>query len=157
METNLVTLAPAAGSGIGKAFADALLSDPEFLPLLVAAAKNGLKAERSFWCGKGGEGYLEREPDMRTQIQTVALILANLEGEPIKRIIHQHLGAALPDAMALLQDSPAALDAAKRLVEKAEWHKSGRNSKAKRTQPAEYPERDGKELQVAESRPAGSF
>lgn len=124
------TLAPAAGAGIGKVFAERLIADPEFEESLVAAAKDGLRATRSFWCGKGGSGYLETEPDFRVRIQTLALVLAHMEGEPIKRIIHQHLGAGgTVDPLAALQDSPALLEQAARLVEKASWRKSGRNRK----------------------------
>jgi hypothetical protein len=125
-----ITLAPAAGSGIGKALADALLKDPEFLPMMVAAAKGGLEAVRSWW-DKGSQA-MASEPDYRTRIQALALILAHMEGEPVKRIIHQHLGAAGGiDLKATLRESPelAALLAAE--LEKANWRKSGRNGKAK--------------------------
>ena len=127
-ENETLTLAPASGAGIGKLLADQLLADPEFLPALVAAAKNGLKATRSFWCGKGGDGYLETEPDYRTQLQALALVMAHMEGEPIKRIIHQHLGNAGVDPLATLQDSPAARDALRRLLEKSEWRTSGKQA-----------------------------
>ncbi len=126
METETLTLAPSAGSGIGKALADALISDPEFLPLMVDAAKDSLKATRSFWCGKGGDGYLETEPDMRIRVQGLALILAHMEGEPVKRIIHQHLGGAgTIDPLAALQESPALMEAAKRLIDKAAYRTGG--------------------------------
>ncbi len=122
-----LTLAPASGSGIGKQLADALLARPEFLGAMVDAALGGLTAERSFWCGKGADGYLEKEPDMRTRIQTLALLLAHMEGEPIKRIIHQHLGGnGQVDPLAALQESPALREAAGRLLEKASWKTSGR-------------------------------
>lgn len=128
-----LTLAPSAGTGVGKLLADALLSDPEFLPAMIDAAKGGLKATRSFWCGKGAAGYLETEPDERTRIQTLALLLAHMEGEPIKRIIHQHLGGAgTVDPLAALQDSPELRDAARRMLEKAEWKHSGRGGEHKR-------------------------
>lgn len=122
-----LTLAPASGSGIGKQLADALLARPDFLPAMVEAAVGGLTAERSFWCGKGADGYLEKEPDMRTRIQTLALLLAHMEGEPIKRIIHQHLGGnGKVDPLAALQESPALREAAGRLLEKANWRTSGK-------------------------------
>lgn len=128
MET---ALAPAAGAGIGKILADALLADPDFVPLMIAAAKGGLKATRSFWVGRGQDGHLERENDHKTQVQTFALLLAHMEGEPIKRIIHQHLGAGgAIDPLAALQESPALLEQAERLIEKAKWRKSGRAKKA---------------------------
>lgn len=145
-----LTLAPASGSGIGKQLADALLTRPDFLEAMVDAAVGGLKAERSFWCGKGADGYLEREPDMRTRIQTLALLLAHMEGEPIKRIIHQHLGGTgTVDPLAALQESPALREAAGRLLEKAEWRTSGRKAH-KVPKQAEPAEPDG-------SAPAGGF
>lgn len=50
-------------------------------------------------------------------------LLAHMEGEPIKRIIHQHLGAGgeQPDFVKALRESPALLTAMKREIEKAEW------------------------------------
>ncbi len=127
-----LTLAPSAGTGIGKIFADKLLSDPEFVTLLTDAAKDGLRADRSFWCGKGADGHLETEPDMRTRIQTLALVLAHMEGEPIKRIIHQHLGGAgAVDPLAALQESPALMAAAEAIIEKAKFRTTpGKRSQA---------------------------
>lgn len=126
LENSGTALAPAAGAGIGKLLAEKLLADPNFVQLMVDAAKGGLEATRSFWCGKGASGYLETEPDTRTRIQTLALLLAHMEGEPIKRIIHQHLGGnGTVDPLAALQESPALRDAAKKLLEKAEWRHSG--------------------------------
>lgn len=123
--TQTLTLAPAAGSGIGKALADALTADPEFLPLLIEAAKDGLKAERSFWGGK----ELYREPDTRSRIQTLALVLAHMEGEPVKRIIHQHVGDGKPvDPIRALAESPAMRDELRKLLQKSEWKESGRQA-----------------------------
>ncbi len=124
---NIATLSPAAGAGIGKVLADALTSDKEFLPLMIDAAKDGLKAERSFWVKDGMSGRLETEPDMRIRTQTLFGLLAHMEGEPIKRIIHQHLGAGgTVDPLAALQASPELRAAARRELEKAEWRTSGK-------------------------------
>lgn len=125
-EAETLTLAPAAGAGIGKALADLLLADPDFLAAMKSAAMDGLKATRSFWCGKGGEGYLETEPDFRIRVQTMALLLAHMEGEPVKRIIHQHLGAGGKlDFKAALQESPELAQALSRELDKANWKTSG--------------------------------
>lgn len=127
-------LAPAAGAGIGKLIADRLLADPSFMDLMIQAIKNGLQATRSFLTKEG----IVREPDCKTQIQAWALVLAHMEGEPIKRIIHQHLGAGgAIDPLAALQESPALLEQAERLIEKAKWRKSGRAKKVEPTKPAE--------------------
>lgn len=126
MPAEEITLAPAAGAGIGKVFADQLIADPAFVRLIVDAAKDGLSATRSFWCGKGATGYLETEPDFRVRIQTLALVLAHMEGEPVKRIIHQHLGLGRDvDPLAALKESPALRESARRLLEKADWRTSG--------------------------------
>jgi len=134
-----LTLAPAAGAGIGKALADALLADPAFLPAMVEAAKGGLTATRSFWCKTGqGEGHLETEPDFRIRVQALALILAHMEGEPVKRIIHQHLGGAgTVDPLAALQESAPLRDAARRMLEKAEFRT--RHGQPKQAEPAAEP------------------
>lgn len=122
-ETETMTLAPAAGGGIGKILADALLADPEFIGLMLGAIRNGLKATRSFYVKDQG---MQTEPDAKTQIQAFALILAHMEGEPVKRIIHQHLGAGgQVDVLAALRESPALADAARSLLEKADWKHSG--------------------------------
>lgn len=95
---------------------------------MVNAAQGGLEATRSFWCGKGADGYLEREPDWRVRTQTLALLLAHMEGEPVKRIIHQHLGTGEIDPLGALQDSPELADRVRKLLEKAEWKTSGKSA-----------------------------
>lgn len=126
MET--LTLAPASGAGIGKILADKLLANDDFIPSLESAMLGGLKATRSFWTKDAG---LVTEPDFRVQVQTAALLLAHMEGEPVKRIIHQHLGGeGKIDVLSALQESPALLEAAAKMVEKANFRKSGRTKKA---------------------------
>lgn len=140
MSTEALQLAPAAGAGIGKLLADRLLAEPDFIDAMVAAAMNGLRATRSFWTGKGENAEHHTEPDSKVQLQALALVMAHMEGEPIKRIIHQHLGGdgSAPDPLAALRESPALLAAVKREIEKAEWRTSGKKAhKApKRTQDA---------------------
>lgn len=116
-----ISLAPASGSGIGKMLADALLADPDFLPLMKGAALGGLRAQRSYY--DKGAGGVVTEPDHRVQIQTVALLLAHMEGEPIKRIIHQHLGGdgSAIDPLGALRDSPALMAAVERELAKAKF------------------------------------
>lgn len=127
MPDETLTLAPAAGAGIGKKIADALLAQPDFVPNMVAALSNGLKAHRSFYVKDEG---LQREPDFKVQLQAAGLIMAHMEGEPVKRIIHQHLGAdGKLDLRGALQDSPELAAAVAAELEKAQWRKSGRNAK----------------------------
>ena len=125
-ENEQITLAPAAGAGIGKLLADRLLAEPDFVESMVNAVKNGLKATRSFYVKDQG---MQTEPDSKTQLQAFALVLAHMEGEPVKRIIHQHLGGAgTVDPLGALRESEALRDAAKAMLEKAEWRTSGRKA-----------------------------
>ncbi len=132
-EDTVISLAPAAGAGIGKKIAEALLADPEFIPLMKAAIINGLRASRSLWVkGPDGKSKLINEPDSKVQIQAFALTMAHMEGEPVKRIIHQHLaGDKELNPLGALRDSPELLDAMRDLVEKAEFrHTPGKRSHA---------------------------
>lgn len=126
-----LTLAPAAGSGIGAQLAKALLSDPDFLPAMVQAAKDGLHATRSFY--DKGAGGVVTEPDNRTRIQTLALLLAHMEGEPIKRVIHEFRKGGVDPTEAL--SSPAALEAAERMIAGAKAHARKVKSQAKQVEP----------------------
>lgn len=130
MPEETMSLAPAAGAGIGKLLADRLLADPTFIDAMVDAVMNGLRATRSFWVkGDGGKGELQTEPDSKTQLQAFSLVLAHMEGEPIKRVIHQHLGGgAQLDVLGALRESPALQEAMERELAKAKW-KGGKKPK----------------------------
>ena len=130
-QTESLALAPGAGSGVGRQFAAALLADPEFVGELVAAARRGLRATRS-WYDKNTKEVVQ-EADSRVQVQTLALLLAHLEGEPIKRVIHEHVGAGRDvDLVAELRANPALRDAVDRLREKADWRTGGGERARKR-------------------------
>lgn len=117
-----ISLAPAAGSGIGKLLADALLKSPDFVDEMRDVILRGLRAEMPSRWDPASKQWAEAQPDCRTQIQTLSLVLAHMEGEPIKRIIHQHIGdGKAVDPLAALQESPALRDAARRLLEKSEF------------------------------------
>lgn len=132
MTTETATLAPASGAGIGKILADRLLAEPDFVDSMIAAVMNGLRATRQYWIKGPGGSELITEPDSKIQLQAFMLVLAHMEGEPIKRIVHQHLGGSGQiDPLAALQESPALRDAARRLLEKSEWQQSGRRSEPK--------------------------
>lgn len=123
-DTAEIELAPAAGSGIGKLLAAALLAKPDLVSGMVAVIDRGFNAQKRFWNQQ--DKCWECDADGPTQIKTLALVLAHMEGEPIKRIIHQHLGGTgAIDPLAALQESPALRDAARRLLEKADWRTSG--------------------------------
>jgi hypothetical protein len=137
MDTN-VTLAPAAGAGIGKLLADSLLTDPEFVPLMRKTAIDALGAMSPRRWDKDTGKWIA-DPDMRTRAQMFFGLLAHMEGEPVKRIIHQHLGAGGQlDIMGALRESPALLAAAEREIEKAKWRTSGKqaNKVPKKAEPA---------------------
>ncbi len=127
-----LTLAPAAGSGIGKLVFDALLAEPDFIPLMVQAAMGGLRATTSFYNPATRE--VIEKVDFKTRLQAWLALTAHAEGEPVKRIIHQHLGAGGQlDIMGALRESPALLAAAKAEIEKAEFR--DRHKKAKQAAP----------------------
>lgn len=117
---SVTTLAPAAGSGIGKLVFDALLAEPDFIPLMVGAAMGGLRATTSFYNPATRE--VIEKADFKTRLQAWLALTAHAEGEPVKRIIHQHLGAnGTIDPLAALQESPELREAAARLLEKANF------------------------------------
>lgn len=144
MATEMVTLAPAAGSGIGKLIADSLLSQPDFVPLLTGAFMDALQAKSGYRDKATGE-WIDI-PDYKTRLSACMGILAHMEGEPIKRIIHQHLGGSgAVDPLAALQESPALREAARRLLEKSEW-KTGGGKRAKERKAAKATHEDPVEV-----------
>ena len=121
-----LALAPAAGSGIGKLLAEALLQDSDFVEELKQTARGGLKAVRSYSTRSG----TVTEPDFRVRVQTLFGLLAHMEGEPVKRIIHEYFSGDKIDPLAAMQESPELREAAKHLIEKAEWrHSPGERAK----------------------------
>lgn len=132
-------LAPAAGTGVGKLLADTLLARPDFVESLAAAVMGGLTATRSYYDGAAKRHVTE--PDARVQVQTVGLVLAHMEGEPIKRIIHQHIGPeGGVDVLGALRDSPALQTALERALEKARFRdrpNRGRRPAEKQAEPVD--------------------
>ncbi len=118
-------LAPAAGAGLGKAMFDELLSDPGFPAALAKAAREGLEAEcppRWDKAAFGGAGGWVGAPDYRVRVQTLFALLAQAEGEPVKRVQVQTQAIAAPggDIETQLATSPAARLAMRRILESAE-------------------------------------
>ena len=119
----LAAMAPAAGAGIGKQLAELLLSEPGFPDLMRKVALDCLNATTHRW--EPGLKETIYIPDYKTRAQMFFGLLAHMEGEPVKRIIHQHIGNGGVDTLAALQESPALLAAVEREVAKARWRSSG--------------------------------
>lgn len=129
MPDQQATLTPASGTGLGKVLFEALLGNPDFLPSMVAAAMGGLTAVYARRWDKHSDDWGDPEPDHKTRVQTFLALWAQAEGEPIKRMVHQHLGAAgALDPEAMLASSPAARDAMRAMIERIE-SKTGREPK----------------------------
>ncbi len=129
METpsQTVALAPAAGAGVGKMLADLLLSDPDFVPLMRRTAIDCLNAMSPRRWDKE-QGWIS-DPDYRIRAQMFFGLMAHMEGEPVKRIIHQHLGeGGKLDVGGALADSPELAAAVERELQKSKWKHSGRQS-----------------------------
>jgi hypothetical protein len=124
-ETSTISLAPAAGAGIGKLLFDGLLARPDFIASMIEAAVGGLQAKIYFYTKDG----VKDKPDNRTRIQALVMLLCHAEGEPIKRVIHQHLGAGgALDLVGAIHESPALRESLRHALEKAEFR--GRNKRA---------------------------
>jgi len=111
-DQELVALAPGAGHGVGKMIAAELLGRDGIIKRIADAFERGLGATRRTW-DSGAKCWVE-EPDTRSQLQAAFGILAHMEGEPIKRIIHEIKKSGIDPLEAL--DSPAAVQAAERMV-----------------------------------------
>ena len=119
---------------MGKLLADYLLAQPNFVEDMGQVICRAIKAKSRRWDREAREFLIE--DDCKIQLQAFALCVAHMEGEPVKRIIHQHLGGnGSVDPLAALHESPALLDAVERLTAKARWKESGRN--AKKAEPIE--------------------
>ena len=133
--TEQIALAPAAGAGIGKQLFDRLLAMPDFLDLLTEAARCGLTAMTPRRWDKES-GTWQSDPDARIRTQTLFGLIAQAEGEPVKRILHSHFNAAGGvDVLAALRESPALAEAAQLAIDKAKWRTSG-NQASKRPKKA---------------------
>lgn len=110
---------------MGKMLADLLLADPEFVPLMRQTALDCLHAMAPRRWDKETNDWIA-DPDMRTRAQMFFGLMAHMEGEPVKRIIHQHLGTGGKlDVGAALGDSPELAAAVERELQKARWKNSG--------------------------------
>jgi hypothetical protein len=88
------SLAPNAGTGIGKFVASELLSRPEIVKKIADSLERGLTAGRRVWdksaiAANGTQGDWVFEPDTTNQLKAVFGIFSHFEGEPLKRIMHE--------------------------------------------------------------------
>lgn len=127
MGTELI-IAPGAGSGLGKQLAAEWLADPDFAREIAQGWRECMQATRTYYDKAAGGNVTE--PDYRVRLQAIMGAVAHIEGEPIKRVIHEHTGPTGLDTLAAMQDSPALLEAVKREVAKAEFRT--RNKKRER-------------------------
>lgn len=143
-ENTQIELAPGAGAGLGRLVFDNLLAEKAVAKEIADTMRAGLNASTKRWDKALGEWVAE--PDWRTRMQAAFGILAQAEGEPIKRIVHQHLGergAATLDVSEALRESPALAAAMERELEKARWKKSGQQDhKRRKAEPIEVVEVD---------------
>lgn len=116
-----------AGAGMGKKLADYLLAQPNFIEDMGQVICRAIRAKTRHWDREAREFVIE--DDCKTQLQAFALCVAHMEGEPVKRIIHQHLGGeGRIDPGAALADSPELAAAVERELQKARWKHSGRQA-----------------------------
>lgn len=98
--------------------AESLLAREDFIPSLVGALVGALHADTYLRDGKG----VRVIPDCRTRLAAVVAALAHMEGDPIKRVIHQHLVTdGKIDLVAAFRESPALLAATERLISNAKF------------------------------------
>jgi hypothetical protein len=122
----IVPFAPAAGSGIVRDVAAELATRPGFVQKMADALENGLTATKRMW-DAGSKQWIE-EPDTRCQLQALFGAFSHFVGDPQKRILHEHIAAAGIDPLGALRESPALREAAKAMLDKAEWRTSGQQA-----------------------------
>jgi hypothetical protein len=103
----ILALAPAAGTGIGKELAARLLKREDFMRLLEDAAVAALTAMQNPRWNPVAKQWEPSQPDAKTRLGALLGLMAQLEGEPVRRIVHQHLGGGgVLDLHTVLKDSP---------------------------------------------------
>ena len=132
-----LSLAPAAGTGIGAKLAERLLARPDFVPLLEDAAVAALTAMMPQRWDSNIKDWAPAQPDAKTRLAALLGLMAQFEGDPVKRIVHQHIqeSGKLDFEKALLE-SPEMRGMVERALQKAEWRHSG-NQAHKRPKRAE--------------------
>ena len=119
-------LSPASGIGLGRMLAADLLARENFVETLANSFMEGLVASKRYWVKdtKGG-GHWEDVPDYRARLDAANAILANIEGEPIKRTVSATVpatpgtGSREDEAIDLIAGSKALQGALERQLAKA--------------------------------------
>jgi hypothetical protein len=81
----LTPLAPGSGAGLGRKLAEELATRPGFVRKLADAYEDGLTATTSRWNSK--DSTFEDIPDHKTRVLAANAIMANMVGEPVKRVM----------------------------------------------------------------------
>jgi hypothetical protein len=102
---------------MGALVIESLMEDPEFIPLMKAAIKEGLTAK------------FKTVPDMRVRLEAFKLAMAYGEGLPLQRIMQAYVVNNSTDMVKALQESPALAESVKRAIANAEYIKRDRRSK----------------------------
>lgn len=145
-----LTLAPAAGAGIGKLIAENLLARPGFIEAMSDVIEGAIHATARHWDREKREFVIE--PDWKTRLAAFFGAMAHMEGEPIKRILHQHMGPAGIDPLAALEN-PAVREAMQAQLDKFNFRSTpGERSKAKAKE-----RREKRAEPVQDGKPAGGF
>lgn len=118
----LTVMAPGAGSGIGKKIADNLLARPGFVDRLCDALDHALTSTLRRWDKDAKDWSIEQ--DTRCQLQAAFGILAHMEGEPVKRILHAQISAG-KDPTDMLFQSPELVASLERRLDQAKRHHAG--------------------------------
>lgn len=119
-KNGILALAPAAGTGIGKELAERLLKRPDFMQLLEDAAVSALTAMQNQRWNPVARQWEPPAPDAKTRLAALLGLMAQLEGDPVKRIVHQHLGdGGALDLHAVLKDSAELRELLQREVNRA--------------------------------------
>lgn len=119
-----ISLAPGAGAGLGKLVFDEILQRAGVPAKIADRMLEGLDAMCPRRWDKASESWVT-DPDYRTRMQTVFGLLAQAEGEPIKRVVHEHLASGHIDLAAELRESPELREAIGREMAKADWRHGG--------------------------------
>jgi hypothetical protein len=108
---------------MGDSYTNIMTPLMSYFPLILAFARRWDK-DSAKWLS---------DPDYRVRIQTLFGLFAQAEGEPIKRVVHEFKRAGF-DPMQVL-DSPAAIEAAERMIAGAKAHNRKASGQARKVEP----------------------
>ena len=134
-----ISLAPAAGAGIGRQMFAELLARPNFAAELAQAAVDGLNAMTPPRWDPAAQDWTS-SPDYRVRTTTLFALLAQAEGAPIKRSVQQVITGPVStdDIERQLEANPAARAAMLKLIQDADYKaKHGKRRPVRLEKPAE--------------------